>query len=370
MHIRRYLQSDETLRQRGKWRCVLFLGIALSGIATPAAAQIDTSTPVTLLQDIALVLDNSGSMKKNDPRFLGKEAVARFVEGVPDDARLSVVIFDKQVRATPLGSRDSVNLAQFNYRGPLTNIPAAVARAIQELKLNGRPRAARSILLLTDGAVDTGARSHDRELTRRLREQLAWDADDSGIKIFTIALSAGSDIKLLQELAKRTGGGYFHAPQAKDLLGIFVQISHAFFAPAVSQAPSKRVPQVSPRTPVADPAPSNLPQAEPPKAGGDKASTLPGNAPPREPEPRAEHKHYGFWLIDQNSKNGTYVNGNRVNGSRMPYPRGPGTLSRVSFRVLPGGNELGRWDCGDRYDFCPGLKRPRALGGPRRDGTG
>ncbi|MGH8654652.1 MAG: FHA domain-containing protein [Gammaproteobacteria bacterium] len=27
-----------------------------------------------------------------------------------------------------------------------------------------------------------------------------------------------------------------------------------------------------------------------------------------------EHKHRGFWLVDQNSKNGTYVNGNRVNG--------------------------------------------------------
>ncbi|MGH8580895.1 MAG: FHA domain-containing protein [Gammaproteobacteria bacterium] len=307
MDIRHYLQSDETLRQRAKRGCVLFLGIVLIGIATPAGAQIEPSTPVTLLQDIVLVLDNSGSRKKNDPRFLAKEAVARFVKGVPDDVRLSLVIFDKQVRATPLGRRDAVDLAPFNYRGPLTNLPAAVQQAIQELKRNGRPGAERWIVLLTDGVVDTGARARDRELTRWLREQLPSDAAGSGIKILTIAVAAGSDNpgcwssptkmcaarskQLLQELAQRTGGRYFWAPQAKDLPGIFAQISHAVFAPAASQAPSKRVPQlaqVSPRTPAVEPAPSNLPQAEPPKAGAKKASTLPGNAPSRKPEPRAD----------------------------------------------------------------------------------
>ncbi|MGH6636345.1 MAG: FHA domain-containing protein [Gammaproteobacteria bacterium] len=242
MDIRQYLQSDETLRQRAKCRCVLYLGIVLSGIATPAAAQIGPSTPVTLLQDIVLVLDNSGSMKNNDPRFLTKDAVARFVEDVPDEARLSVVIFDKQVRATPLGSRDGINLAQLNYRGPLTNIPAAVQRAIQELKDNGRA-GAKSILLLTDGVVDTGDRARDQKVTRWLREQLASDADDSGIRIFTIALAAGSDIQLLQELAKRTGGRYFHAQHATDLPGIFVQISDAFFAPTSTPSTSALAPE-------------------------------------------------------------------------------------------------------------------------------
>lgn len=286
MHIRRYLQSDDTRRERAKRGWVLFLGIALIGIATPPGAQIESSTP--LLQDIVLVLDNSGSMKNNDPRFLTKDAVARFVEDVPDEARLSVVIFDKHIRATPLGSRDGINLAQLNYRGPLTDIPAAVQQAIQELKDNGRA-GAKSILLLTDGVVDTGDRARDQEVTRWLREQLASDADDSGIKIFTIALAAGSDIQLLQELAERTGGRYFHAQHATDLPGLFAQISHDFFAPAVSQEPSKRVPrsaQVLPRTPVADRAPSNLP---PPPPKGEKASTPPGHAAPRrEAKPRAD----------------------------------------------------------------------------------
>ncbi|MGH8608516.1 MAG: BON domain-containing protein [Gammaproteobacteria bacterium] len=245
MKNRRYLKSNESLQDRASHRWALLLGIVLSVMATPdrAAAQTGPNASAALPKDIVLVLDNSGSMRKNDPRFLTKEAVARFVRGVPNEARLSVVIFDKQVRATPLGSRDSVNLAQFNYRGPLTNIPAAVARAIQELKLNGRPGAARSIVLLTDGVVDTGTKAQDREVTHWLRAQLASDAASSGVKILTVALGTGSDSQLLQELAQRTGGRYFWAPQAQDLPGIFVQISDAFFAPTSTPSTNASAPE-------------------------------------------------------------------------------------------------------------------------------
>lgn len=293
MKNRHYLKSNESLQDKASHRWALLLGIVLSVVATPdrAAAQTEPIAPAALPKDIVLVLDNSGSMKKNDPRFLTKEVVARFVEGAPDEARVSVVIFDKDILATPLGSRDSVNLAQFNYRGLLTNIPAAVARAIRELKLNGRPEAARSIVLLTDGVVDTGTKAQDREVTHWLRVQLANNAASTGVKIFTVALGTGSDNQLLQELAQRTGGRYFWARQAEDLPGIFAQVSDAFFAPAVLQAPLERIPQlahVSPHTPVVDPASSNLPQAVSPTAGSEKASTPPNKAPTPEPEPRAD----------------------------------------------------------------------------------
>ncbi|MGH8487432.1 MAG: FHA domain-containing protein [Gammaproteobacteria bacterium] len=291
MKNRNYLKSNESSQDKASHLWALLLGIALSVVTTPdrAAAQTESNTPAALPKDIVLVLDNSGSMRKNDPRFLTKEVVARFVEGAPDEARLSVVIFDKHILATPLGSRDSVNLAQFNYRGPLTNIPAAVARAIRELNLNGRPEAARSIVLLTDGVVDTGTKAQDREVTHWLRVQLVNNAASTGVKIFTVALGTGSDSQLLQELSQRTGGRYFWARQPEDLAGIYAQLSDAFFAPAVSQGPLERVPQlapVSPHTPAVDPASSNLPQAVSPKAGSEKASTPPNNAPT--PKPKAE----------------------------------------------------------------------------------
>ncbi|MGH8655134.1 MAG: VWA domain-containing protein, partial [Gammaproteobacteria bacterium] len=291
MENRPYLKSNESLQDRASHRWALVLGLVLSVMATPgrAGAQTAPNAPAALPKDIVLVLDNSGSMRKNDPRFLTKEAVVQFIKGWPDEARGSVVIFDKHILAIPLKSRDSVNLAQFNYRGLLTNIPAAVARAIQELKLNGRPGAARSVVLLTDGVVDTGTKAQDREVTHWLRAQLVSAATSTGVKIFTVALGTGSDNELLQELAQRTGGRYFWARQAQDLPGIFAQVSDAFFAPAVLQAPLERVPQLaqaSPPTPAVDPAPSNLPQAVSPTAGREKASTPPSNAPTPEPEPR------------------------------------------------------------------------------------
>ena len=296
MKNRPYLKSNESLQDRASYRGALLLGIVLSVMATPdrAAAQIGPNAAAALPKDIVLVLDNSGSMRKNDPRFLTKAAVARFVERVPNEARLSVVIFDKQVRATPLGSRDSVNLAQFNYRGPLTDIPAAVARAIQELKRNGRPGAARSLVLLTDGVVDTGTQAQDRELTRWLRKRLVSDAASTGIKIFTVALGMGSDSRLLQELAQRTGGRYFWAPQAKDLPGIFVQIFDAFFAPtsipstdvsapeSVSESPGETL------APAADGSSENAFDRTANKPGQAVVPPAPGLSAPEAPAATAE----------------------------------------------------------------------------------
>ena len=231
--------------QRFARRCsglLLFVGTALNALATLAVAPPAASDSDTPPRDIVLVLDNSASMKPLDPQFLIKEAVERFVEGMPDDARVSLVIFDEQLLASPLAfvsDRDGrrVNLAQLNYRGPWTNTPTAVERAIQELKRNGRPGAAKSIVLLNDDVVDTGRKARDLKLTRWLRETLTRDAAETGIKIFTITLSTGSDVQLLQEIAQRTGGRYFLAQQAADVAGVFAQVADTFFTEDVVQLP-------------------------------------------------------------------------------------------------------------------------------------
>ena len=248
-----------------------------------------------------LVLDNSGSMKPLDPQFLSKEAVERFVEGMPDDARVSLVIFDGQLLASPLAfvpDRDArrvrrVNLAQLNYGGAWTNTPAAVERAIQELKRNGRPGAAKSIVLLNDDVVDTGRKARDLKLTRWLRDTLTRDATETGIKIFTITLSTGSDVQLLQEIAQRTGGRYFLAQQAADVAGLFAQVADTFFTEDVVQLPvepkAEQPVDAKPEPPQAVPlelAPeaSNLPQAVPPPGAAEKAPLPPTtDATPSEP---------------------------------------------------------------------------------------
>ena len=272
-------------------RLLLFVGTALNALATStlAAAPPAASDSGTPPRDIVLVLDNSGSMKPLDPQFLIKEAVERFVEGMPDDARVSLVIFDEQLLASPLAfvsDRDGrrVNLAQLNYRGPWTNTPAAVERAIQELERNGRPGAAKSIVLLNDDVVDTGRKARDLKLTRWLRETLTRDAAETGIKIFTITLSTGSDVQLLQEIAQRTGGRYFLAQQAADVAGVFAQVADTFFTEDVVQLPvepkAEQPVEAKPEAPQAVPlepesAPSNLPQSVSPPGAAEKTPRPP-----------------------------------------------------------------------------------------------
>ena len=72
--------------------CVL---LALACLAPPAPAQPP--------QDVVLVLDNSGSMQKNDPQFLTALAVRGFLQRLRGDARVAVLTFDRDVRwAMPL----------------------------------------------------------------------------------------------------------------------------------------------------------------------------------------------------------------------------------------------------------------------------
>jgi hypothetical protein len=159
-----------------------------------------------------------------------------------------------------------------------------VERAIQELKRNGRPEAAKSIVLLNDDVVDTGRKARDLKLTQWLRETLTREAAETGIKIFTIALSGRSDVELLQEIAQRTGGRYFLAQQAADVAGVFAQIADTFFTEDVVQLPvdpkaeqlveeKPEPPQAVPREP--EPAPSNLPQTVSPPGAAEKAPQPP-----------------------------------------------------------------------------------------------
>src|SRR5439155_9229458 len=81
-------------------------------------------------QAVVLIIDNSGSMMKNDPRSLAKQAVAQFIQDVPVGTRVALAMFDKKVKIlaplTPIAETARLDLlthlSQINYKGPLTNM--------------------------------------------------------------------------------------------------------------------------------------------------------------------------------------------------------------------------------------------------------
>lgn len=227
------------------------------------AVGVDEYTGGPLLKDVFLVLDNSGSMKKNDPDFLASEAVREFISTQDENTRVGIVIFDQTVRLpTPLteaslANRDTLlsSLNDVDYKGLFTDSPAGIERAIYQLKNNARDEAEKSIIFMTDGIVDTGNPDKDIEKAKWLREDLAPDAADNGIKIFAIAFTEQADFQLIQSIAQKTGGEYYRALQAEDLRQVFEQIDIIINEPPEPEPAPQPVAQPPP-PPVVQPAPA------------------------------------------------------------------------------------------------------------------
>ena len=192
--------------------------------------------------DIVFVLDNSGSMRINDPNFITREVVTNFVSDLGETARLGMVIFDETAELVePLTSLDNPEIqASFlksldliDFKGKFTNSPAGIERAVYELKTNGRPQAEKIIIFLTDGIVDTGNKSQDREKEKWLQEDLTQDSKKTGIRIFGIAFTDNADFRLIQTLALRTEGEYFRVFEVGDLQMVFNKIKETVAKPPV-----------------------------------------------------------------------------------------------------------------------------------------
>ena len=194
--------------------------------------------------DIVFVLDNSGSMRNNDPNFITKEVVTNFLGGIGKNSRLGMVIFDETANlVVPLLSLDNAEVrARFlesldviNFKGKFTNSPAGIERAIYELKTNGRQDTKKIIIFLTDGIVDTGDKSQDLEKENWLKQDLTRESKNAGIRIFGIAFTDDADFRLIQTLAIRTDGEYFRVFEVADLEKVFAKIKRIIAEPSTQE---------------------------------------------------------------------------------------------------------------------------------------
>ena len=191
------------------------------------------ATAALASQDVVVVLDNSGSMRANDPSRLAPQAVTQFVQGLKGDVRLSIIEFANTptvlMPLTPLddNARAEAQAAvqKLDYKGQWTDTGAALERALYEIDTHGRPDALRCVVLMTDGYVDVGNASRDSDKIHWIIQSLIPEAVAKRTRIFGIAFTDQADYELLQQLAQKTGAGYYRAYQAGDLAGIYKQIS-------------------------------------------------------------------------------------------------------------------------------------------------
>jgi len=227
---RRRTLSDGAL----KWSIWILLVAAL---ARPLWVD-PRQPPLASGRDLILLLDVSGSMRQMDfateegrlSRFdLVRQSALRFLEGRPSD-RVGLILFGAKsyLRAPPTWDhralRELIQEARIALAGESTAIGDAVGLGIRYLlELSARSRV---LVLFTDGANNEGVIAP---------RQAARLAARKGIRIYTIGIgrpegpapnpwgvwSAGGaerfERQVLEEMARVSGGRFFHALDAAGL---------------------------------------------------------------------------------------------------------------------------------------------------------
>jgi len=213
---------------RGLFGYRLLFGIYLylsMGFFPVFAAEVDVA-------DARILIDISGSMKKNDPKNLRRPALRLLVGLMPEDARAGVWTFGRYVNMMiPLGQVDRswkkrarAAAAKIASPGQFTNIEDVIKRSMSDWE-SASTKYRRHLILLTDGVVDISKNPVKNQASReRILEQLLPKLKAYGARVHTIALSERADHELLQKLSKETDGWYEQVNDADQLQRIFLRI--------------------------------------------------------------------------------------------------------------------------------------------------
>lgn len=280
--------TDGFLSGAHRWHAWIFLPLLLCCLSVSSAVLAQTG------HDVLLVLDNSGSMKTNDPQFLTRQAVEAFVTAQEPGMRIGMVIFGEKVKLVlPLSTLSDASdpalqaaLAELDYSGQWTNTADALERGIYELKTQGREDAILSMVLMTDGIVDTGNKAVDREKVEWMRTTLVKQAKREKIRIYGVAVTEIADFQLMQTLALETDGDYYRILDVQDMAATFTALLKSLLTPEAEPIPEPPVPETAiPATPTdADSSLEYAPSAVPEKNGDTLADRLPTATQP-EPAP-------------------------------------------------------------------------------------
>ncbi len=199
----------------------------------PEDQDLDTVTSQNRV--VALVIDSSGSMtattETGESRIqVAREAAKLFVSLMNPGDQVAIVDFDDDARVVQQLTDDQSALndaiEKFTADGA-TNLGAALTEAVKAV---GTRPGKRAVVLLTDGddTVDAVVGGPDVWLNdpTSTRYQGLKLARENDLVVFTVGLGSElSEIGIadLRTFAEQTGGQFFQAPTASDLLTAFGQ---------------------------------------------------------------------------------------------------------------------------------------------------
>ncbi len=165
--------------------------------------------------DLRVLIDVSGSMKKNDPSNLRVPAIKLLVNLIPTDSRAGVWLFSEQTKELiPLNKVDEKwrkkgmqKSNAMHSNGRYTNIKEAILHVSDDWLHKPEGEYQRVIILLTDGYVDVSQDQNENEMSRlSIIGEVLPDLVKNNITVYTIALSSNADKKLLDLLSTDTNG--------------------------------------------------------------------------------------------------------------------------------------------------------------------
>jgi len=181
--------------------------------------------------DVRVLIDISGSMKKNDPDNLRQPALNLITELLPDGDKAGVWTFgqyvNELVRHQPVDDQwrklARQKAQEINSVALFTNIGAVLERASEDLQ-SGQDYSDTHFILLTDGVVDISQNAAENAAEReRIQTQVIKRFTQLKAKIHTIALSRNADQVILRKLSVATDGIAALAETPDELSRVFLQ---------------------------------------------------------------------------------------------------------------------------------------------------
>lgn len=168
---------------------------------------------------VVIVIDDSGSMS-GEPLQAVRQAFRHFVNTAPEGTKIGLIGFgtDIKVYAEPTEYRDFLldQVNRFQGESGSTNLYDAIGAACDLFVDKERHR---YILVLTDGG-DTGSNRFDLQKPSEGKENLIDYVSSKQASVLAVGYQQ-TDYANLQLIAEHTGGCYFSADEATDLVNVF-----------------------------------------------------------------------------------------------------------------------------------------------------